>query len=143
MAASDYNRKGVMILLDVDNFKRINDQFGHLEGDKALKRVTTLLQNVFRSDDLIGRLGGDEFMVFIKGNIRRSVLEERLQSFLNALRKDEAEPITCSVGIAFANGKTFSFDDSVCRADMALYKSKKTGKNHFCYSEDTLEDSKE
>lgn len=142
LSVSDEDREGVMILLDVDNFKRINDRFGHLEGDRALKRVTKLLKSVFRSDDLIGRLGGDEFMVFIKGGIHHSLLEGRLQSFLSALQEDEAEPITCSAGITFVSGKDFSFDECVCRADMALYKSKKTGKNHFCYFEDTLETSK-
>ena len=129
------NRQGIMILLDVDNFKRINDRFGHLEGDRALRRVTELLKSVFRSDDLIGRLGGDEFMVFIKGGIQRAALEERVQSFLSALQKDGSEPITCSAGIAFVSGENFSFEESICQADMALYKSKKMGKNHFCYSE--------
>lgn len=143
LSAPDSGRTGVMILLDVDNFKRINDHYGHLEGDRALKRVTILLQNAFRSDDLIGRLGGDEFMVFIKGGIRRSSLEERLQSFLHALQGDKAEPITCSAGITFVKGGAFSFEESVCQADMALYKSKQTGKNHFCYAEDTLEKPKE
>lgn len=66
-------------LLDVENFKQINDRYGLLKGDRALRGVTDLLKTVFRSNDLIGRLGG---------------------------------------------------------ADMALYKSKKMGKNHFCYSED-------
>lgn len=135
MSDSDRNRKGVLILLDVDNFKRINDRFGHLEGDKALKRVTDLLKSVFRSGDLIGRLGGDEFMVFIKGSIQQEVLENRVQSFLAALQKDEKEPITCSAGITFVHAEGFSFEESICQADMALYKSKQMGKNHFCYSE--------
>ena len=137
MTAPDQKQEGVLILLDVDNFKRINDQFGHLEGDKALKRVTELLKSVFRSDDLIGRLGGDEFMVFIKGSIQRGVLESRVQSFLAALQKDEKEPITCSAGITFVRAEGFSFEESICQADMALYKSKQMGKNHFCYSENT------
>lgn len=136
MSDPDQTQEGVMILLDVDNFKRINDQFGHLEGDKALKRVTKLLKHEFRSDDLIGRLGGDEFMVFIKGNIRRSVLEKRVQSFMAALQADEKEPITCSAGITFVSGKDFSFEESICQADTALYQSKQTGKNHFCYAGD-------
>lgn len=62
--AAETDREGILILLDVDNFKGINDRFGHLEGDKVLKRVTALLQATFRSDDVIGRLGGDEFIVF-------------------------------------------------------------------------------
>lgn len=139
MSDSGQKQEGVLILVDVDNFKQVNDQFGHLEGDKALKRVTTLLQNVFRSNDLIGRLGGDEFMVFIKGAIQRSVLEKRLDSFMSALREDQGEPITCSVGITFVNGTDFSFEVSMRQADMALYQSKQMGKNRFCYSGDTGE----
>lgn len=137
MTTPGETREGVLILVDVDDFKRINDRFGHMEGDKALKRVTTLLKNVFRNDDLIGRLGGDEFMVFLKGTIQRSVLEKRLQAFMDALLEDEKEPITCSAGIMYVKSIGFSFDESVCQADMALYKSKRTGKNNFCYSDES------
>lgn len=137
--AAETDREGILILLDVDNFKGINDRFGHLEGDKVLKRVTALLQATFRSDDVIGRLGGDEFIVFIRSGMQHEILEKRMRMFLSNLQEDEREPITCSAGITFVHQEQFSFEQSVCQADMALYKSKKMGKNHFCYYTDDLE----
>lgn len=94
--AAETDREGILILLDVDNFKGINDRFGHLEGDKVLKRVTALLQATFRSDDVIGRLGGDEFIVFIRSGMQHEILEKRMRMFLSNLQEDEREPITCS-----------------------------------------------
>ena len=83
--AAEPGREGILILLDVDNFKGINDRFGHLEGDKVLKRVTALLQTTFRSDDVIGRLGGDEFIVFIRSGMQRDILEKRMQMLVGPL----------------------------------------------------------
>lgn len=128
-------RPTILLLLDIDNFKLINDQFGHLEGDKALRHVTSLLKNIFRSEDLVGRLGGDEFMVFLKGTVQRSVLEQRMAEFFSALRKNVALSITCSVGATFVKGYGFSYEESLQQADKALYESKQTGKNHSsCYT---------
>ena len=61
------NATGALILLDIDDFKKINDRYGHLKGDETLKALTDILKHTFRSQDLIGRLGGDEFLVFVKG----------------------------------------------------------------------------
>lgn len=135
MASPNEEHQGILLLLDIDNFKLINDQFGHLAGDKALQRVTSLLKSVFRSEDLVGRLGGDEFMVFLKGTVCRSVLEQRVQEFFSALRQNVTLPITCSVGAAFVKGYGFSYEESLRQADEALYQSKQTGKNHCsCYT---------
>ena len=71
MNTSGKQKEGVLILLDIDNFKTINDQLGHLEGDEALQYITERLKKVFRQEDILGRLGGDEFMVFLKGNVQK------------------------------------------------------------------------
>lgn len=71
---------GILMLLDIDNFKRINDQHGHLEGDKALKLVAKTLLSTFRQEDTVGRLGGDEFLVYIRGDIPRPIVENRLKN---------------------------------------------------------------
>lgn len=135
--ASDEVRSGVLMLLDIDNFKSINDRFGHMEGDNALKYLTGLLQKIFRSGDLVGRLGGDEFMVFLNGSVSRSILEERLTELANALRQYDRLPITCSIGITQVSTQGFSYDESLRRADVALYRCKKEGKGRFRYAEET------
>ena len=71
--------------------------------------------------------------------MQHEILEKRMRMFLSNLQEDEREPITCSAGITFVHQEQFSFEQSVCQADMALYKSKKMGKNHFCYYTDDLE----
>lgn len=129
-------KKGVLILLDIDNFKTINDCQGHQEGDAALCHVTKLLQESFRQGDVLGRLGGDEFMVFLKGEIRRDILDQRMESFYQALRAYPKFPITCSAGITLVQSEDFSYQESVFRADMALYRSKQDGKGHYTYAED-------
>ena len=133
-AAQD--RQGTLLLLDIDNFKSVNDCHGHLVGDEALKRVTSLLHEAFRSQDLMGRLGGDEFMVFLKGSISRQSLDRRMDQFLSSLGEDSVLPLTCSAGIARADSRGFSFRDLLNRADVALYQSKEQGKGHYCYDRD-------
>ena len=74
-------------------------------------------------------------MVFLKGTVRRSVLEQRMAEFFSALRQNVTLPITCSVGAAFVKGYGFSYEESLRQADEALYESKQTGKNHYsCYT---------
>lgn len=136
MQNSDVPRKGVLLLLDIDNFKAINDHFGHLEGDAALRRVTELLQSTFRSQDIVGRMGGDEFMVFLAGIPPRATLDQRIRSLFGSLRSSEHMPITCSIGITFVSSENFSYQTAIRQADMALYRSKKNGKNVASYYSD-------
>ena len=134
MSGGPEPRRGALILLDIDNFKDINDRFGHPAGDAALKRLTGLLKSTFRSRDIIGRLGGDEFMVFLKGPIRRDILDQRMDALLAALWADREMPLSCSAGVCFAQGENFSYTDCLLRADMALYRSKQVGKSRYCYA---------
>ncbi len=135
MQAGPEKREGVLILLDIDNFKKINDKQGHLEGDDALRYVTQLLQETFRQEDVLGRLGGDEFMVFLKGAVSREILDQRMAQFYQAMGTYPKFPITCSAGIAFVQGKDFSYQEILSRADMALYRSKQDGKSHYTYAD--------
>lgn len=132
--------QGALILLDIDNFKHINDCFGHPAGDEALKRVTQLLRKTFRSQDLIGRLGGDEFMVFLKDAIQKEILDRRMDTLFAALASDRKIPITCSAGICFADRSDFSYSNCLLRADMALYHSKQVGKSRYCYAPEVRTD---
>lgn len=129
---------GALILVDVDNFKHINDQYGHLQGDKALKLVAESLLSSFRQEDTVGRLGGDEFLVYVKGSFPRSALEERLKKLSDLLLVIPETPLTCSMGLTYVRNDHISYSEHLHRADIALYHSKDSGKNSFSFYEDLV-----
>lgn len=124
---------GMFLLVDVDDFKRINDQYGHLEGDAALKKFALTLKNVFRKGGIIGRLGGDEFTVFVKKVNTVEEMDRKMAELFRALKDAHTIPLTCSVGITFAHGDNFSYERSLRQTDTALYESKNRGKNTYTY----------
>lgn len=127
---------GYLLLLDVDNFKQINDLRGHIEGDAMLKTVSQQLLQTFRKGDVIGRMGGDEFLVYIRGVIPRDSLEQRLKQFLEQLRVKSGNVLTCSMGLTCVASEHFDYARSLSRADTAMYHSKRNGKNSFSFYED-------
>lgn len=129
--------RGALIVLDLDNFKQINDQYGHLAGDQALKQLTEVLLATFRRRDIVGRLGGDEFLVFLKQVDDQSILDRRMYELFTSLREQKSEAaLTCSVGIRFVQAEGFSYERSLKEADEALYLSKQSGKNTYRYYEE-------
>lgn len=124
---------GSLIILDLDNFKSINDKYGHLAGDTALKSLTRILTATFRRRDLIGRLGGDEFLVFIKDVTTPAILNKRMNELYQSLHTSRPIPLSCSAGITTITDSGFSYEESLAQADMALYRSKKRGKNTYTY----------
>lgn len=125
-----------LIMLDLDNFKMINDRFGHMEGDIVLKQLAEVLSGVFRKYDIIGRLGGDEFLVFLKDLTDRDTIDRRIRQFREAFAQVNAYHSTCSMGLTTVKKDKFSYNDSLRKADVALYQSKKMGKNVYSYYED-------
>ncbi len=125
-----------MMLIDVDDFKSINDNYGHEVGDKILIKMVQVLQGVFRDDDCICRIGGDEFVVFMvhsSGMPRRSI-ESKIEQINRELEntEDGMPPITISVGII--NGKkTAETDNLFEKIDAAMYESKKQGKHTYTF----------
>lgn len=130
-------RLSALLFLDLDNFKAINDNLGHSEGDNALKTVADTLMKSVRSSDVVGRLGGDEFVVFLtcissKGEVLRCV--ERIfrcfdNIYIENIQNKNIKNFSCSIGIAFSPENGNDFDVLVEKADIALYKSKRMGKN--------------
>lgn len=106
---SEEDRKGALIILDLDDFKQVNDQFGHLTGDELLKSLAEILRSTFRSHDLIGRLGGDEFLVFVKDVTDKEILDRRMTQLFERLRSANSAPLSCSAGISLIEGKIFLF----------------------------------
>lgn len=121
------------LILDVDDFKSVNDNYGHAVGDKVLKNLSDLFKNHFRQTDIVGRIGGDEFIILIKGE---HIAESRIQSLLqkvNALKIEELQDfkLSISVGMAFAPSNGTTFMELYRHADHALYQTKRTGKNNY------------
>ncbi len=134
--SSTQNDSHSLLIIDLDNFKTLNDTFGHLYGDEVLKDVAKTLKGLFRSDDIVGRIGGDEFFIFIKNSNSLEKTKERAniicQSLNKIYKKDGLEvEISSSIGIASfpANAKTFT--ELYKNADTALYAAKNNGKNKY------------
>ena len=123
------------VILDLDNFKVLNDTLLHKTGDKALQDVASILTNFFRREDVVCRLGGDEFVVFLK-NISYDVLEPKLQRLMENLRltysqDDKSVTISASAGVAIAPVNGATFKELYTAADKALYQAKHAGKSCF------------
>ena len=132
--------KGVkaLLLVDVDNFKDVNDRYGHEVGDMVLKFVARTLSEPFRSGDYVCRIGGDEFAVIMMGitQYRRDVVERRIEEVRALLALGEANipKVTLSIGIAFS-GQTSSYEELYRMADEALYVVKENGRNGYAFYE--------
>lgn len=123
-------RRTYMILFDVDNFKTINDTYGHETGDKVLVYLTRTLQKHFRADDYICRIGGDEFVVFMSNSskISRKMICEKIDA-INAELSAETELPATSLSVGVVNGVCAKdHEDLFNKADCAMYKSKQNGK---------------
>ena len=121
------------ILVDTDNFKEVNDTYGHDMGDKVLKKIATVLLNNFRPEDHIFRIGGDEFVVLMSNpNNAENIIRGKVEQ-INAALSDDSDGIariSISVGIAFYS-KNDTYEELYCKADEALYRVKGNGR-HGC-----------
>lgn len=130
------NIPGVFMLLDVDKFKEINDTYGHLMGDNVLIYVVDQIMSVFRTDDIVGRIGGDEFVVFA-GNIRNhDDMIGQARKLQDALRipaqfDDILIPISVSIGVALYPEHGSTYGELAHCADKALYQVKGTTRDSF------------
>ncbi|MEG1812143.1 MAG: GGDEF domain-containing protein [Clostridia bacterium] len=126
-----------LFMLDLDGLKGINDTYGHSAGDDALLRVAQAIRSSVRESDAVGRVGGDEFMIFLNniGGIGRAqeVAERIIEKLGEANGEDALNfPLTCSIGIAMTSG-TDTFEKLYREADKALYRAKNEGKNRFIF----------
>jgi diguanylate cyclase (GGDEF)-like protein len=125
-----YRCKMSVILLDVDNFKNINDTYGHAKGDLVLKKIAELLQKTLRKNDIIGRWGGEEFKVICVETDQLAVWDvaEKLRKAISNYNWNLKTPVTISLGTATLKNNE-SIDDLLKRADVNMYKSKRAGRN--------------
>lgn len=121
------------LLIDIDNFKRLNDTMGHLYGDNVLKSIARKLANTLRKDDIIARIGGDEFVVFLPGLDEKSSILPLLDT-IHGLFSDiavfsGAPPVSISIGVCFYPKHGTDFTTLFAKADDSMYYAKEHGKN--------------
>ncbi len=138
---------GVLMMVDLDSFKAVNDLYGHDMGDKILIRFAEIIRSAIRSTDLAGRMGGDEFVVFCKNIVSEEVIAEK-SSYINRelvksakefMGEDMVIPLGVSIGCAFAPNEGKDFFTLFKKADKALYDVKQNGKHGYkVYAEKPL-----
>ncbi|WKY47623.1 diguanylate cyclase [Eubacteriaceae bacterium ES3] len=128
------NKAISVLMMDLDFFKKINDNLGHQAGDQVLREMAQTLKKVFRQSDIIGRIGGEEFSVVMDNTDvyqayeKAEVFRKRL-ALRKIIYKDVVIPVTVSVGVAELSSGIQKFDDLLMFADNALYKAKEQGRN--------------
>ena len=123
-----------VLMLDVDNFKSINDSYGHHTGDAVLKKIGELIKKVFEGSGYAGRYGGEEFMIIIPGKTHEEVvhLAEKARGIIQETAieiKSFIVSATVSIGVDIEDARSFNLSKSIVRADNALYMAKQGGRN--------------
>lgn len=141
--SEEKEKRIVIAILDVDHFKSVNDTFGHLYGDKVLARVGGRLKEIVGEDGVIGRIGGDEFMIVFNGLGDDQVLRGMLRAIRTQIKWEFAEDfenlsITCSIGASIfpVNGR--DYEDLFKKADCCLYIAKEKGRDRYVFFRDEM-----
>ena len=134
---------GILVMLDVDDFKRINDSYGHVVGDFVISGIARCLNSSFRNSDIIGRFGGDEFVIFMPFTHDVVIAQSRVKKVLSLMAEtielpNENDKVTGSFGIAVCSEFGDTYDDLFRKADYALYRAKSGGKNQFSVYESMI-----
>ncbi|MBI2092997.1 MAG: diguanylate cyclase, partial [Deltaproteobacteria bacterium] len=141
-----FHRSLSLLMIDADHFKKYNDTFGHLQGDKVLREMANLLRKNVREIDTVARFGGEEFIILLPDTDKKGsvAVGEKLRKIIEAYRFIDTSgttvsPITISVGIASYPDDVRELDDLIDHADIALYDAKDAGRNRVvCYPQLTL-----
>ncbi len=140
LAEEGKDKKHAFLMIDIDYFKNLNDTLGHVFGDKVLKDVTAKIASLFRKEDIIGRIGGDEFCALLKNITCEDYAKAKAKELCKKIYctyKDEENTnataciISISIGIAIYNKHGHTYEELYKYADSALYVSKKSGKNQY------------
>jgi diguanylate cyclase (GGDEF)-like protein len=126
-----YNREMSIMMLDIDNFKNINDSNGHATGDKVIIALVQLASAKLRHLDAIGRLGGEEFAILMPETAIKEamIVAERLRKSIETEMSSDVPSITISIGVSPVIAEDKSFETALARADAALYQAKNEGRN--------------
>lgn len=135
LSESEEDQMHALLVIDSDNFKSVNDNFGHAVGDEVIKYLGSVIKRTFRDSDIKGRFGGDEFVVFMKNTtkeataIRASQLNEAIRK--PYLKNGNEIKLSCSIGVSFYPKDGMDYEALFQASDDALYKAKSYGKDRF------------
>ncbi len=130
-----------LFCIDIDRFKNVNDTFGHLRGDEVIINLSHIIRDSFRSTDIVGRVGGDEFLVLMKNVPDADIVKRKAGDLVRALEyrctvDGTSVDISASVGVAICRGGDMTYEQLFSRADSALYDAKRAGRDGFVLSFD-------
>ena len=137
-----------LLVIDMDNFKQVNDKLGHLIGDAVILDVALNLKRLFRQADILGHIGGDEFMVLMKDISSRDIVQEKCRQLRELLRKSytqgsETVSVSSSIGVALAPAHGTDYKTLFSHADAALYQGKKRGRDSHVFYDPSFTDHRE
>ncbi|MDD3415119.1 MAG: diguanylate cyclase [Lachnospiraceae bacterium] len=131
-----------LMIIDMDDFKSINDTYGHHIGDRAMISFAQTIKRNFRSTDIVGRIGGDEFMVYLQEMKSKQAIEHKIAflveeiNTIKVVEDTQTKFLSASIGIALQNEDDNDFNNLYKKADLALYQLKHGGKNGFAFYEE-------
>ena len=138
------NEGGALFIIDLDDFKNVNDTLGHLAGDILLKQTADAIKNCFRKDDIVTRFGGDEFVVYALGkNFTPDVVSCKANEIIKNIQSidvPELGNVKCSVGVTIDSGENCSEKQLFAQADFSLYEAKHNGKGCAVIFDDELKE---
>ncbi len=134
--ADSKNDKGILLILDIDQFKSINDTYGHDIGDSVIKQLGSFLDNSFTEDEVVGRFGGDEFIIFIRGSDDAAMAERIALDIVTGVPEhitlpDATKKVSASIGIALYHGDEQNYSELFKKADATLYEIKSERAGYF------------
>lgn len=141
---SENGASHALFLVDIDNFKSINDSLGHIYGDEVVGEVGMKLMQQFRDEDIIGRIGGDEFVVFLQNISSEKIVSLKARVLNQLFRTTQSNgkvtcKISCSVGVAIYPQDGRNYHELIQKADIAMYAVKKSGKDNCCIYSNELD----
>lgn len=134
----EVDQKAILLFFDLDNFKSVNDQMGHLAGDEILANVAGSMKHIFRSDDIVARFGGDEFIIFVKDSDEKIALDkiQHLREEIMRIKQEchaEHTGLSACVGVSIYPSDAQDVEQLVAKADEAMYYVKQNGKNGYAF----------
>lgn len=135
--ADENEDRGLLFIMDVDRFKSINDTYGHDVGDSVIVQLGRFLAEGFKGDEIVGRFGGDEFILFVKNtddtDTARSIAEDAVAGIARSIRlPDDKVKLSVSIGVALYHGEEKNYSELFKKADVALYNAKHSTKERYC-----------
>ena len=137
------NAMGTVLMIDIDDFQKLNESLGYVFGDQIIASVAKVLKRIFRKSDIIGRLSGDRFLVFMKGDVPSERIQQKVNEVCCEVQKiycgEHLQRVSVSIGVARLESSEEGFDDLCQKAEKALFYAKEKGKNLCQFYEEDMQ----